>query len=170
MKLPEGVGAKSSSSAPWNLPAGTIQISATWTLRQYTRTIGQGPGITTLQAASGFSAGPMIQFGCLGLTYSSSYGVSVENLTLDANTANSGVSIDGIDNNDAEELTYVKHVQMINITGTGLSLGIDGSTSKSNHSGPYSDISIAETGTGAFCINIQPAAQPRDIHGVNCIW
>ena len=36
------------------------------------------------------------------------------------------------------------------------------------HSGPYSDISITETSSGAGCINITQGGQPRGIHGVDC--
>ena len=153
------------------LPAGTIQIATTWTLPQYTKIIGEGPGTTILQACTStscttgaFSVGSgMIQMGCGNSSCGLSFGVGVENLTLDGQSQ----VIDGIDNSDAEEQSYVKHVQMINIGGTGLSLGIDTSTSKSNHSS-YSDISITETSVGKACINIQPNAQPRGIHGISC--
>jgi hypothetical protein len=153
------------------LPAGTIQIATTWTLPQYTKIIGEGPGTTILQActsisctAGAFSPGSaMIQMGCGNGSCGQSFGVGVENLTLDGQSQ----VIDGIDNSDAEEQSYAKHVQMINIGGTGLSLGIDTSTSKTNHSS-YSDISITETSVGNACINIQPNAQPRGIHGITC--
>jgi hypothetical protein len=154
------------------LPAGTIQISSTWTLPSYTRIIGEGPGLTTLQAGSSFS-GPMIQMGCLATTCALSFGISVENLTLDAQSQ----TIDGIDNNDAEELSYVKHVQMINIGKTGLSVGFDSTYAPGPNHSTYSDISITETSSGAACIKIAQAGnypvapkpvQPRGIHGINC--
>jgi hypothetical protein len=170
-----GITYTSCSANPWAgtttwatilLPAGTITIQKTWTLPQNTRIVGQGPGITTLKAGSSLTTGPMIKMGCHGhsgmTVCATSFGVSVENLTLDG----SSQGVDGIDNSDAEEQSYVKHVQMINIGGTGLSLGTDVGTS--SHSGPYSDLSITETSGGSGCVNIAPGAQPRGIHGINC--
>jgi hypothetical protein len=112
----------------------------------------------------------MVEMGCTGLTSSvacgPTYGVGVEGLTL--NGGSQTTAFDGIDNSDAEEQSYVKHVQMIGISGVGLSLDVDTANgATSSHSGPYSDISITESGNSA-CINIAPNAQPRGIHGINC--
>jgi hypothetical protein len=172
---------------PWTtvlLPAGTIIIATEWVLPQYTRIVGEGPGVTTLLACqkttsgcdmNNFSSSAMIQMGaasgsasCPGFCFS----IGAENLTLDAGMDQTAV-FDGIDNSWAEEMSYVRHVAMLNITGIGLSLGTTatippGNNGTSSHSGPYSDISIAVANSSAECINIAPNAQPRGIHGINC--
>jgi hypothetical protein len=91
------------------LPAGTIVIPSTWNLPSSTHLIGVGSNITsagftpgtTLLAQSGFSGSAMMSFCTAACT-----GIGVENLTLNGQSQ----AIDGIDNANAQDLTYVDHV------------------------------------------------------------
>jgi hypothetical protein len=117
-----------------------ITIPGTWVLPGGTKLIGEGsqnplspilnrlPGATIIQACtstiSGCNgtnfSGPMLQFGaptcpgqqCTGIVK----GISVENVLLNGN----GLSITGIQNGWAQELTYVDHVSLFQILGMGL--------------------------------------------------
>lgn len=121
-----------------------IVISNQWILPASTRVIGEGDGIpssgsmpgTTIQAASGFS-GNMVQFGsnCSPPQGGPSLctGISVENLTLDGQ----GGAITGIQAESAGVQSYVDHVSLYQIRGTGLSAS----------TGPYSNITFD---TGGF--------------------
>jgi len=64
-------------------------------------------------------------------------GTSVENLTLDGLAQ----SVDGIINQYAQNNSYVDHVRIYQILGTGLNI----STTGANNSGPYSNI-LFDTG------------------------
>jgi hypothetical protein len=91
---------------------------------QYTHLIGQGDAITsvsplgtTIQVSGTFSgSSSMIQFGSSSGCCTA---ISVENLTLDGK-AKTGVS--GIVNQYAGDLSYVDHVGLYRILGTGLSV------------------------------------------------
>lgn len=152
------------------LPSGTIQTHATWVLPTATRIFGQGRGKTIIQAS--FTSGAIIQMGIPGspsVIGTAAFDVSVADLTLDGQ---SRPNVDGIDNVDAEEQSYVQHVGMINIGGTGLYLSTDpygggSDPGKANHSGPYLDISISVTATAQACIRIDNA-EPRGLHGIAC--
>ena len=88
---------------------------------------------TTLQAQSGFTPGTaMISLG-LSSHCTPCTGISVENLTLDGQ----GQSIDGIDNGFAQDLSYVDHVGLFRILGSGLAI-----SGTANYSGPYSNINF----------------------------
>jgi hypothetical protein len=126
---------------PATTGAAPITIPSTWSLPPNTHLIGEGDGIlptgltlgTTLQAQSGFTAGTaMISLGrpshCSPCT-----GISVENLTLDGQ----GQTIDGIDNGFAQDLSYVDHVGLYRILGSGLAI-----SGTANNSGPYSNINF----------------------------
>ena len=184
------------------LPAGTITIRSPWLMPSNTRIVGSGQGITTIQACKttttgcggvGFSGTPTAM---IAMTAGNDYAVggndawgcqasfvcfavSVADLTLDAQSQ----AIDGIDNNDAEELSYVQHVSMVNIGGVGLKLSADpNDTSQSctsnciagtsSHSGPYTDLTIAVTSTATACVQVlntaNHSAEPRGIHGLSC--
>jgi hypothetical protein len=76
------------------LPAGTIPTSTTWIMPQFARVIGEGPGVTILQATFN---GDMIEMGppsspgnyCSHITQNSTYdcpGIQIEHLTLDGNS------------------------------------------------------------------------------------
>jgi len=174
-------------TTPWNngtatltypstilLPPGVIIIPTTWILPPNTRLIGEGDGIspsgsspvttpgTTIQALPSFaSASPMIQFG------SSSCGtctaISVENLVLDGH----GLSINGIVNQYAQDQSYVDHVGLLQILGTGLL--IKGSA---ENSGPYTHIVFDTGGSGGVsstvCAQILNVSGTHGIHGLSC--
>jgi len=171
------------------LPAATIAIPVPWILPGGTKLIGEGsslfgisppsttPGATQIQACftsitgctSNFS-GPMIEFGalcpphdteCTGIVT----GISVEDMVLNGN----GLSITGIQNEVSEELTYVDHVGLYQILGTGLQIG-----SNAENSGPYSHITF-DTGdyvpnSTTVCAQINNVGGgTRGIHGLTCV-
>jgi hypothetical protein len=152
-----------------------IIISSPWILPANTHLIGEGDGVpsssstpgTTIQAASSFS-GSMIQFG-QSLTFcappgggaSICTGISVENLTLDGQKQ----SINGITNQFSGDQSYVDHVSLYQIRGTGLLIS-------ASNSGPYSNITF-DMGT-AVPTNSTERADPEcqqhpRIHGLTCI-
>jgi hypothetical protein len=151
------------------LPAGTIVIPATWTLPTGTHLIGVGESLgsgTTIQATTAFAstAGPMIAF-----CSSACMGVSVERLSLDG----LGGSIKAIMNQFAGEASFVDHVGLYQIRGTGLL--VQGSA---NNSGPYSNITFDTGGyagtTGTVCaqilnvVNGSVSGETRGIRGLYC--
>jgi hypothetical protein len=108
-----------------------IIIPSTWILPPNTRLIGEGGSIgsaagttgTTIQAASTFTSGTMIQMGtslsfCFPPGSSICKGISVENIVLDGK----GQSINGIENLAAEENSYVDNVGLLQVRGTGLQI------------------------------------------------
>jgi len=109
------------------LPAGTINIPSTWVLPSGTRLIGQGADLAgTLQTVircTGTlctSSNAMIQFGgtsTFACSPSPCTGISVEHVTLDG--ANS-TTVTGIENANSQDQTYVDHVTLWQILGTGL--------------------------------------------------
>jgi hypothetical protein len=142
------------------LPAGTIQVSATWQLPQYTRLIGEGPGVTTIQAISGFGGGfpaSMIQMGDASCG-TDCQGVVIEHLTLNG----AGIASYGITNSYAQELSYVNDVALNNITNTGLYL-----STEANNSGPYSNIYCSNTNV---CAQIVGLRSTRGIHGLTATY
>lgn len=150
------------------LPAGTVVIPSTWGLPANTALIGVGDNIgsgTTLQAkASSFSAGTaMIQFGSSSLCTSTCSGISVENLNLDGQ----GQAINGIVNAFSQNLSYVDHVSLYQILGTGLSV-----SGNASHSGPYSNITFdtgAYSGVSATtCASINGLSDTRGLHHWSC--
>jgi hypothetical protein len=153
-----------------------IIISTPWVLPANTHLIGEGDGIsdasftpgTTIQAASSFS-GSMIQFGpltCLPQPGVPSFcsGISVERLTLDGN----GQSVNGITNALGIGPSYVDHVSLYRILGTGLSV-----SGSAVNSGPYTNITFDLGGVSGtqqtVCASINGLAGTRGIHGLNCI-
>jgi hypothetical protein len=170
------------------LPAGTITMSTAWAIPGTTQVIGEGPGVTTLQASStSFSDAystlvnpAMIHMGVPNTStpYSKNlvFAVRLVHLTLDGQGQKIGTPyIDGIDNDDAEEQSYVDDVTINNILGNGLSLGIDPGGSgdgAADHSGPYTNILFQETTSsavaGTACLNVAAGTQPRGLHGITC--
>jgi len=136
------------------LPAGTILIPSTWVLPPNTHVIGQGDNIssgTTLQACKSsvngcsFTGTAMIQFGASSLCTTTCTGIAVEDLNLDGQ----GQAINGIVNGFSQDLSYVDHVSLYQILGTGLSI-----TGNANNSGPYSNITFD---TGAYATFLSAA-------------
>ena len=177
--VPQNSGYEMPPSSVVLLPSGIIQTSATWTMPGYSRIIGEGPGATILQAASGF-AGDLIDMGDAN-NYNNNIsfyncssngnaqivdcpGIAIEHLGLDGQSqANNGIV-----NNSAQELSYVEDVAFSNMMGTALSLlGIINSNphGTSNNSGPYSNLSMSNVGE---CVNISDNVDTRGIHGLTC--
>jgi hypothetical protein len=174
------------STSPWagitNPPPSTILLPATggatptpiiistsWILPSNTHLIGEGdgPSGTTIQMGSGTSLAPMVQFGSSSSTICPSgvcTGISVENLTLDGK-AQSG---DGITNQFAQNNSYVNHVRIYQILGTGLNI----STTGANNSGPYSNITFDTGGysglSSTVCASINGTTSTYGIHGLTC--
>jgi len=148
--------------------ANPIIIPSTWIVPANTRLVGEGDGIpsngltpgTTIQAASGFS-GTMIQFGSAAST-----GIAVERLTLDGQ-GQLGQSVSGIVNTESQANSYVDHVSLYRILGTGLSV-----SGTANDSGPYSNITFdlgGVSGTSStVCAKINGLSGTRGIHGLSC--
>ncbi len=156
-----------------------IVISTGWVLPANTHLIGQGDNIVTanmstysntvIKAAS--NVGNMISFyssspppNYPGFTYS---GIAVENLVLDGN----GLAVNGIVNDWAGNLSYVDHVLLYQILGTGLLVsGI------ASGSGPYTNIAFntgSYSGSSAVCAQIFALASlgftgTYGIHGLSC--
>jgi hypothetical protein len=162
-----GIGSgttQSCAATPWGtstnpstilLPSGTIQISNTWTLPGGTRIVGTGPGQTIIQAQS--NIGTIIQMGS-----SASNAISIEDLTLDGE----GYSLTGISNSYAQELSYVRNVNLYRIAGTGLLV-----SGSAQNSGPYTDIVFNADGDAAsstVCAQIS-GVSTRGIHALTCI-
>lgn len=179
-----GSSSQACGTNPWNgiskpsvvlLPPGTITTTHSWILPGNTTVIGagvNGPTVqgTTVQASTAsFSGSAVIQMGggsgCAASTFC--YGVVVRDLTIDAQN----LAVDGIDNYNAEELSYAKRVSIKNIGNSsshqsGLLLSTS-SGGKASHSGPYEDLTISVSGSALSCIDIFNA-QPKGIHGVTC--
>jgi hypothetical protein len=150
-------------------PPGTIVIPTTWVLPPNTKLIGVGDNIgsgTTIQAkASSFQTGTaMIQFGASSLCTSACTGISVENLNLDGH----GQAIGGIANGFSQDLSYVDHVSLYQILGTGLSV-----SGNAKNSGPYSNITFDLGGASGssltHCASINGLTSTRGIRNLTCI-
>lgn len=116
------------------LPSGTITVGNTWILPSNTRLIGTGDNVynglgTVIKAGSTMTTSTMIQFG----SSSGATGISVERLTLNG----LGSSVTGIVNQYAQDRSYVDHVSLYQIRGTGLLV-----ENNATNSGPYSNITF----------------------------
>ena len=158
------------------LPAQTITISSAWVLPGGTKIIGEGVGSTVIKACgahSCFADDWMILFAqacpaipCTGSTPAT--GISVENLTLDGNEPNNGqTSLGGILNAFSQEASYVDHVDLFQILGTGLLI-----SGSAQNSGPYSNITYDTnelTASSATCVSIyNVGGGTRGVHGLTC--
>ena len=149
------------------LPSGTIQISSPWTMPQLARLIGEGPGVTIVQATASMAA--MIEIGSNSSSICATDpngtldcpGVAIEHLGLNGNNES---GIDGIVNGYGQELSYVQDVAFLNIPGTALSLQSSNSGNSQN-SGPYSNLTMSNVGT---CVSINGTLDTRGIHGLTC--
>jgi hypothetical protein len=146
------------------LPAQTIVIKYPWILPSGTKVIGEGTGSTIIQRCNGiscFGSGDwMIEFGS-----SSATGISVEDLTVDGiNETSPG----GILNQYAQDSSYVDHVDLYRILGTGLEI-----TGSAQNSGPYSNITYNTNGvasSSAVCVDLyNVSGGTRGIHGLTCL-
>jgi len=138
------------------LPAGTITVSAPWVLPSGTRIVGEGIGMTTLQAAPGVNT--LISFCSSACT-----GVGIQDLKLTQTNSNSIA----IDNEYAGDQSYVQRVTIyVNTTNTvtGLQIG-------AQNSGPYENITfygLSNTSSSASaCVKL--LASGVKLHGLNCI-
>jgi hypothetical protein len=150
------------------LPAGTIQVTGTWTLPPGTRLVGEGPQSTIIQATSGL--GTVIQMGTTGFCGGDCNGVIVEHLGIDEHSE----GVVGISNNWSQELNYVNDVSITNVptSGTGLMIvgAYDANLGNAANSGPYSNIYVSGSSTGAgTCVNLIGTYGTRGIHGLNCV-
>jgi hypothetical protein len=169
------------------LPKSTITTETPWVVPNFTHIVGQGPGQTIIQACKttsttcptgAFSGSAMIVLGsdtaAFGCGTGVCFGIQVSDLTLDAQSQ----ALDGVDNANAEEQSYVRHVSMVNIGGTGLRLSADtdcSSLGTSSNSGPYNDLNIGISSTAAACVKVlnlagscPQTAHPRGLHGISC--
>jgi hypothetical protein len=175
----ESSSAYTNNPATILLPSGLITIHQTWILPNGTRVVGEGAassgsgtsgtGVTTIQAASGFT-GQMIQMGpnntSTTLTPCTNFstgcmGISVEDLTLDGND-----SANGIINGQAREHSYVRRVYLYRIPGIGLQVW-----NAADFSGPYTDISFyneSSAVSGTECVWINNVTT-RGVHGLSCV-
>jgi hypothetical protein len=171
--------------SPWNgvtepsvvlLPAGTITIPGPWVLPDRTRVLGHGEraGVgqsgTVILAATPFAAistsnnpAAMIQFGTAACTGVSAvyFGISIQDVMLDG----AGQSIDGILNCHAQELSYVRNVNLFMINGAGLEV----SGTQAQNSGAYENIACTP-GSGysssTVCVDINNVPGTRGVHGL----
>ena len=155
------------------LPSGTLTISKGWVLPDRTRIFGEGnnpsPGGTTIKAHSGF-AGTMIQMGsssCNDGGAGQCYGVVVASMLLEG----SGQTLNGIVNTNSGGASYVDHVNLHQIEGTGLQV----SGSFAQDSGPYSNIACSAENAcspNTTCVQIgDSSSEPsstRGVHGLTC--
>jgi hypothetical protein len=118
-----------------------IIISTPWIIPSNTHLIGEGDGLgssaaTTIQVSGSFNTTPgyILQFG----SSSGASRISVERLTIDG----LGNSVNGIVNPNAGPNSYVDHVTLYQIRGTGLLV-----ENNADGSGPYSNITF-EIGNG----------------------
>jgi hypothetical protein len=140
---------------PATTAAAPIVISTTWNLPMNTHLVGQGDNIssgTIIQACSTsscFTGSAMIQFGS-STACSSACGTAVENLLLDGSNTGNGQTLNGIVNSQFQDLSYVDHVSLYRIIGTGLSV-----SGTANNSGPYTNITF-NTGTASAAYTARP--------------
>jgi hypothetical protein len=150
---------------------------------QYSRLIGQGPGLTTITPVNGFSASvdgidALIEMGsqsstlnfCNGTAFNC-VGVGVQDLTLNLN----GGSIQyGIYNATSQETSYVDNVVLNGVGNSttitsALEIAVVPSRPSSSNSGPYSNL-ICNIAAGARaetrCVDL--LAHTRGVHGVTC--
>jgi hypothetical protein len=136
------------------LPAGTITIKTFWVIPPNTHVIGQGDNLPTAQGvssgttivAASSSVSPMIAF-CSSVCT----GVAIEKLVLNGN----GLQIIGIENSYAGSLSYVDHVGLYQILGTGLLINNAAATGSGRGASmaPHNleaRANIATRGTGQF--------------------
>jgi hypothetical protein len=174
-------GATSAVPASILLPAAAIYMSAAWVIPNQTRLIGTGTGLgsgtinysgcssttlcieTVLVAPTVSAAYTMLTMG--SSTCSPCTGITIENLTL---LGGNQTTISGILNNSSGQGSYINHVGMNGIEGTGLLVSGSGAL----NSGPYSNITFDVTSgssTGTVCAQILNVGGTKGIHGISCL-
>jgi|SRR5580698_3299027 hypothetical protein len=153
-----------SSASNILLPAGTIVTPSTWVLPPNTHVTGEGDSLlapatsTIIQVANTFT-GDIIDLCSVACT-----GVAIENVVLNGN----GSSANGLVNSFAGNLSYVNHVGLYQILGTGLL--VSGSASGS---GPYTNINFntgsAIPSTKTVCAQIKDLTGTNGIRELGCI-
>jgi hypothetical protein len=145
----------------------TFQTTATWTMLQglliYGTGIGSpGFGPTLIQAVSGFpSTSPVLTLDAAGAN-----SVRVESLGIDCNNQTGAI---GVQVNDSEEETMLRHVTVTGCPNIGIAIG-DGLAGHAQNSGPYEDLYVTPgnatvtAGTIPIKVNANTTAF-RGIHG-----
>ena len=161
------------------LPAGTLSMTHSWAIHDQSQLVGEGPARTIFQAStSSFSdpyASPNTAILHMGKPSIGGTGggivfeIRIEHLTLDGQ----GQTLDGIDNQNAEELSYVDDVAINNVDGNGIFLALDPGgrgNGASDHSGPYTNITFQTSSaiSTTACVNVQ-YSEPRALYSVTCI-
>jgi hypothetical protein len=154
------------------LPVGIITIPQTWVMPSNTHVIGQGDNATTTSSSGTmiktktgtFTGGAILQFGDTSITPCCS-AISVENLSLNG-LGSSHPNLNGIVNQNSQDFSYVDHVGVYQILGTGLVV-----SGAANDSGPYSNITF-DTGnfsgsSSTTCASIN-GVSTRGIRGLRC--
>ena len=104
----------------------------------------------------------MIQFGNTSCLNTGCLSISIEKLILDGK----GQQISGIVN-QYSQASYVDHVSLYQIVGTGLSL-----LGGASNSGPYTNINFDTGGysgvQGTVCVSINGLTNTRGIRGLSC--
>lgn len=170
------------------LPAATITLSVPWVLPARTRLIGEGPQATVLSAGSGFTGSDMIDIGAGSSNSGTFYcaggggmffncnGVQIEHLGLMGPGLSATQTVNGVVNLYGEELSYLNDVEIDNMSGTALTLGVGYNSSSTSdgsatNSGPYTNIASKDSAT---CVRITGGttsggfADTRGIYGLSC--
>jgi hypothetical protein len=95
-----------------------------------------------------------------------SFGVRVENLTIDCNNL---PGVTGVYNDKAEEQSGLRHVLVENIAG----IGLDVESSGAQNSGPYEDLELSggvnsNVSANSLCAKVVNVPAFRGIHGATC--
>jgi hypothetical protein len=95
-----------------------------------------------------------------------SFGVRVENLTIDCNDL---PGVTGVYNDKAEEESGLRHVLVENIAG----IGLDVESSGAQNSGPYEDLELSggvnsNVNANSLCAKVVNVPAFRGIHGATC--
>jgi hypothetical protein len=95
-----------------------------------------------------------------------SFGVRVENLTIDCNNL---PGVIGVYNDKSEEQSGLRHVLVENIAG----IGLDVESAGAQNSGPYEDLELSggvnsNVSAGSLCAKVVNVPAFRGIHGATC--
>jgi hypothetical protein len=143
---------------------GTFQTKVPWVIPNKVSVLGTGRGDpgwhnTAIQAIPGFPANAaLVSLGRIA----PSFGVRVENLTVDCNQI---AGCTGVQNFNAEEESGLRHVNITNY----LAIGLDIETSNAQNSGPYEDIELLPAPSASaetLGFSVQSVVSFRGIHGV----